>query len=117
MSDAAHDNRRRFERVFIQEGRWLACQATGEGVALDGEVCVLGLGGMFIRTAKVQPIGARVGIIMRNIADIVEADCVVRNNHHEGFGIEFVALAPKARRNLERILCRLKEPQPQNHQR
>lgn len=104
------ENRRRFERVILPQSRWLACQAVGEGTHLDGEVSVISVGGMFIRTAQAQPIGARFGIKMRNIADVVEADCVVRNHQDGGFGVEFLEMRPKFRDNLDRIISRLREP-------
>jgi hypothetical protein len=112
MSESAYQKQRRFERLSLPEGKRLICQATGDGLALDGEVSVLGLGGMYIRAAAAQPVGSRVAIRMRNIADVVEAECVVRDSRPEGFGVEFLDLRPKFRRNLERILARLKEPPP-----
>jgi len=109
MTPAPPDNRRRFERVVLPQTRWLACQAVGEGVHLDGEVSVISSGGMFIR-ASVAPIGARFGVKMRNIADVVEADCIVRNHQGDGFGVEFTEMRPKFRENLERIIERLRVP-------
>ncbi len=103
-------NRRRFERVALPESRWLACQAIGEGLHLDGAVTVISSGGMFIRAGRPQPIGARFGVKMRNIADVVEADCVVRNHQADGFGVEFVEMRPKFRDNLQRIIERLRDP-------
>ncbi|MBI3404616.1 MAG: PilZ domain-containing protein [Acidobacteria bacterium] len=110
MTQPPAPNRRRFERVSLAENRRLACSALGEGLHLDGEVTVISTGGMFIHTAAVQPIGARFDIKMRNIADVVEADCVVRNNEREGFGVEFIDMRPKFRENLERIIERLRTP-------
>jgi hypothetical protein len=109
MAEPLAPNRRRFERIDLPEGRRLICAAFGEGLHVDGEVTVIGSGGMFLRTAKVPDVGARLGIKMRSIADVVEADCVVRNNHHEGFGVEFVDMRPKFRENLDKILERLRE--------
>lgn len=109
MIDPLGPDRRRFERVNLSAKFPLACQARGEGLLLDGEVTVISTGGMFIRTAKVQPIGSRFEVKMRNIADVVEAECVVRNNHPEGFGVEFLEMKPTYRGNLERIIERLRE--------
>lgn len=112
MSNSAGVNRRRFSRVELPQNRWLACQAMGEGLHFDGEVSVISPGGLFIRTGKVQPVGARLGIKMRNIMDVVEADCVVRNHQGDGFGVEFVEMKPTFQNNLERIIERLSEPNP-----
>ncbi len=104
------ENRRRFQRVVLPQTRWLACQAIGEGTHLEGEVSVISTGGMFIRAEPAQPVGAKFGVKMRNIADVVEADCVVRNHQSAGFGVEFIEMRPKFRDNLERIIARLREP-------
>jgi len=107
---ASSENRRRFDRVELPQTRWLACQAMGEGIHVDGAVSVISSGGMFIRGAKAQPIGTRFEIKMRNIADVVEAHCVVRNHQGDGFGVEFIEMRPKFRDNLERIIDRLRAP-------
>lgn len=110
MGQSAAANRRRFQRVELPQNRWLACQAMGEGLHMDAEVTVISSGGMFIRAPKVQPIGSRIGIKMRNITDVVEADCVVRNQQGDGFGVEFIEMRPTFQSNLERIIERLREP-------
>lgn len=112
MSQPAGPNRRRFQRVELPQNRWLACQAMGEGLHFDGEVSVISPGGLFIRSGKVQPIGARLGVKMRNIMDVVEADCVVRNHQDDGFGVEFLEMRPTFQTNLERIIERLSDPGP-----
>lgn len=110
MAEPLAPNRRRFERIDLPEGRRLICSAYGGGVALDGEVTVISPGGMFIRTDEAQQIGSRFEIKMRNIADVVEAECVVRNKHPEGCGVEFVDMRAKFRENLDRIIERLRQP-------
>ena len=112
MSQSAEVNRRRFRRVELPQNRWLACQAMGEGLHFDGEVSVISPGGLFIRSPKVQHVGARLGIKMRNIMDVVEADCVVRNHQDDGFGVEFLDMRPTFQTNLERIIDRLRDPGP-----
>ena len=62
MSQSRGVNRRRFHRVELPQNRWLACQALGEGLHFDGEVSVISPGGLFIRSPKIQPIGAHLGI-------------------------------------------------------
>ena len=108
MSHTPAANRRRYERIDLTQSRWLACHTVGEGQHLDGAVSVISSGGMFIRSSRIHPIGTRLEVKMRNIADVVEADCVVRNHVSDGFGVEFVEIRPKFRDNLERILSRLR---------
>ncbi|MCI0352684.1 MAG: PilZ domain-containing protein [Acidobacteriales bacterium] len=96
---------RRFERIHLPHGK-LVCH--GVDTTLDGDVTVLGLGGMYIRTPKIQAMGAQFSVRLRNIADVVEAQCTVRGQGLDGMGVEFVSLQDKHQANLQRIIDRLK---------
>ena len=105
----ARPEQRRFERIQLPDGK-LVCH--GVDTSLDGDVTVLGMGGMYIRTPKIQALGATFNIRMRNIADIVEAQCAVRGQGLDGMGVEFVSLQEKHQQNLQRIIERFKSESP-----
>lgn len=105
MKTPSGPEQRRFERIQLPDGK-LVCH--GVDSVIDGDVTVLGMGGMYIRTPKIQAMGAQFNIRMRNIADIVEAQCTVRGQGIDGMGVEFVSLQNKHQENLKRIIERFK---------
>ena len=82
----------------------LRCE--GVDTELSGDVVMLGLGGLLIRTPVVFPKGTVFGVRIRDGEHEVEAVCAVRSVDPSGLGVEFVELRGKNEENLKRILQR-----------
>ncbi len=106
MRHSARNEYRHYQRVLVPEGAPLECR--GLGIALTGQVAVVGLGGMYIRTRESHPVGTAFGVRIRLDGDVVETVCVVRSREPGGLGVEFVRLRGKYEESLKRILGRLK---------
>lgn len=84
---------RRYPRKILDQPEWLECE--GVGCELRGHISVVGLGGVFIRTRNLFPVGRALGLRIRKGKEWLEAVCVVRSNESAGMGIEF--MPPRAR--------------------
>lgn len=91
---------RRYPRKILDESQWLECE--GVGCELQGQVRVVGLGGVFIRTRQTFPVGSALGLRIRNGNDWLEAVGVVRSQEPHGIGVEF--MPPR-----ERLLAQLND--------
>ncbi|MBI3404558.1 MAG: PilZ domain-containing protein [Acidobacteria bacterium] len=99
-------NYRRYGRVVIPEDKLMPCMGTSK--ELSGQVSIVGLGGMFIRTKDVLPTGT-VFAARFSFEDItVQTDCAVRYTNERGVGVEFVRLRGINTDSLQKILVRLK---------
>ena len=96
---------RRYPRVQIPQEKSIQCE--GVDTELHGEVAVLGLGGLLIRTPIVYPRGTVFGVRIRDGECEVEAICAVRSVDPGGLGVEFVQLRGENEENLKSILQRL----------
>lgn len=106
MRSAARQDYRYYERVLVPEHYPVQCE--GMGIALEGKVSVLSLGGMYIRTRESHPEGSAFGVRMRATGEVVETVCVVRRREPGGLGVEFMRLRGEQEKSLRRILARLK---------
>jgi hypothetical protein len=97
---------RRHQRYLVPEGQPLRCE--GIGIRCDGVVSVFGLGGMFIRTLDTHPVGATLALRIRGIGDDIRVECVVRDVHPGGFGVEFASLPAAEERKLKSLALSLK---------
>ncbi|MGH9793977.1 MAG: PilZ domain-containing protein [Candidatus Acidiferrales bacterium] len=107
MRTSGRNNYRFYQRVLVPDHYPVQCE--GVGIALDGKVSVLSLGGMYIRTRESHPEGSAFGIRMSASDDVVETVCVVRRREPGGLGVEFVKLRGQHEESLKRILARLKQ--------
>jgi len=107
MRMTGRDNYRYYPRVLVPDHFPVQCE--GMGIALAGQVSVLSLGGMYIRTRESHPEGSSFGVRMRASDDVVETVCVVRRREPGGLGVEFVHLRGQHEDNLKRIIARLKQ--------
>ncbi|MBI1750411.1 MAG: PilZ domain-containing protein [Acidobacteria bacterium] len=99
------DNRL-YDRLYLSETQYLNCE--GLGFAFEGQITVIGLGGLYIRTEKSYPMGTVLPVRIRAGGEVVEADCIVRDVEPHGFGTEFVKLRGANEDALKRILVRLR---------
>lgn len=107
MRLTSRENYRNYRRVLVPEHYPVQCE--GVGIALEGKVAVLSLGGMYIRTRESHPEGSSFGVRMRANGEVVETVCVVRRREPGGLGVEFVKLRGQHEDSLKRIIARLKQ--------
>jgi len=101
-----YKNFRRYGRVVVPENNLMPCEGTSK--PLRGEITIIGLGGMFIRTRASFPAGTVLGTRFRMEELVVETDCAVRYAAPTGLGVEFVRLRGTSSENLQKILAKLK---------
>ena len=99
-------NYRRYGRVVIPEEKLMPCLGTSK--ELTGQVSILGLGGMFIRTKDTFPTGTVLSVRFTFEDITVQTDCAVRYGNERGVGVEFVRLRGLNIDSLQKILMRLK---------
>lgn len=107
MRTAARTEYRNYRRVLVPEHYPVHCE--GVGITLNGQVAVLSMGGMYIRTRESHPEGSSFGMRIRANSDVVETVCVVRRREPGGLGVEFMTLRGQNEESLKRILARLKQ--------
>lgn len=97
---------RRYERVGLRKGPWVAWQ--GPSGRTVSRASTLGLGGLFIEAPEPAKIGAGLKIVFNVAGGEVRARAMVRNSHPgRGMGIEFVFMRPEHRARLAMQLQRL----------
>lgn len=97
---------RRYERVGLRKGPWVAWQGPrGRRVS---RASTLGLGGLFIEAPEPAEIGAGLKIVFNVAGGEIRARGMVRNSHPgRGMGVEFVFMKPEHRARLALQLRRL----------
>jgi hypothetical protein len=99
---------RRHARILLDPQHTLRCDSATPKI--NGSVTVIGLGGMFVRTASLQPFGTVLKLRVHNSV-VFEARCTVRSVAENGVGVEFTALARPEEEKLKNLLLHLR-PQP-----
>ena len=97
---------RLYDRVTLEEGKYIPCE--GLGFTFEGQVTVIGLGGLLIRTTKSYPVGTVLPLRLRSGDDVFEADCIVRDLEEGGIGVEFVKLRGANEEALRRMIQNLR---------
>jgi len=98
---------RRYPRKQLPDSQWLECE--GEGTELHGQISVVGLGGAFIRTTNLYPVGRPLGLRIRKGGEWIKAVCVVRSKESDGMGVEFMPPRTQLISHLSEVLG---EPKP-----
>ena len=96
---------RRHSRILLDPQHALRCESATPKI--NGSVTVIGLGGMFVRTASVQPFGTVLQLRVHNSV-IFEAGCTVRSVSENGVGVEFTAMARAEEEKLKNLLLHLR---------
>jgi hypothetical protein len=99
---SSETDERRYRRKILDQPEWLECE--GVGCELRGHVSVVGLGGVFIRTFQLLPVGSALGLRIRKGKEWLEAVCVVRSNETSGMGIEFMPPRAKLAPHLDELI-------------
>jgi Tfp pilus assembly protein PilZ len=102
-SDSEDDERRREERIPIND-------EFGRSAAGEHWVSDLSLGGVFVHTDELLPVGSMVELCFTILLDdpvVIEAfGKVVRHSHKpRGMGVEFAALQPEVQQRIEDVLA------------
>jgi hypothetical protein len=102
----ASSPKRRYRRIGLPNGPFIAWRGTGERVV--SRVETLGLGGVFIITPEPLMTGEALQVYFEVPGGEVRAKAVVRSScKGKGMGIEFTAMDPDARARLHKLLSRL----------
>ena len=103
---AASAAKRRYPRIGLPRGMFIAWQGPGE--RLVSRVATLGLGGLYISTADPPEVGDLVQVFFEVPGGEVRARAVVRvSEPGKGMGIEFTAMSTEARGRIHQLLRRL----------
>jgi PilZ domain len=107
----SEEEQRRYTRKILDEPKWLECE--GVGCELHGHLSVIGLGGGFIRTRNLFPVGSALGLRFRKGNEWLEAVCVVRSNENNGMGIEFMPPRNRLATHLNDVIGDSNPQEPQ----
>ena len=102
MSEEGTREKRRYSRVGIPKGMWVAWE--GSGQRLVSRVFDLSLGGVFIPTPEPPPVGTSIKLVFEMSGRNIRARAVVRRSVSGGMGVEFVAMGYEERGILVRLL-------------
>ena len=103
MSEEGTREKRRYSRVGIPKGMWVAWE--GSGQRFVSRVFDLSLGGLFIATPEPPPVGTFVKLVFETSGRDVRARAIVRRTvPGRGMGVEFVAMGYEERGILVRLL-------------
>ena len=98
--------KRRYPRVGLEKGIYVAWQGVGERVV--SQIMTVGLGGLFIRVDNPPPVGDVIRLYFEAPGGEIRARAVIRNSvQGEGMGIQFTSMGPEARGRLTQMLRRL----------
>jgi hypothetical protein len=93
---------RHYVRRRLPESQLLVCE--GVDRALSGQISILGLGGMFVRTHETYPVGTTIDVRIHAPEEVIETQCVVRDVQPGGLGVEFTRLRGKNEESLRKFL-------------
>jgi hypothetical protein len=102
MSEEGTREKRRYSRVGIPKGMWVAWE--GSGQRLVSRVFDLSLGGVFIPTPEPPPVGTSIKLVFEMSGRDIRARAIVRRRVSGGMGVEFVTMGYEERGILVRLL-------------
>jgi hypothetical protein len=106
---SAKDKTRRYARIGLPKGMWIAWEHGG--LRKVSRVGVLALGGLFITTPNPPPVGDVIQLIFQVPDGDVRARATVRDSQQgKGMGVEFTAMGSEARARLNHLLKVLSGP-------
>lgn len=103
MTQERQGEKRRYSRVEMPKGMWVAWEGSGQRFVT--QVFDLSLGGVFVPTADPPPVGTSVKLVIEISGRDIRARAIVRRSvSGVGMGIEFVAMGGEERGKLKRLL-------------
>jgi PilZ domain-containing protein len=106
MSAEPSEKKRRYPRIELPKGMWVAWHDGGKRLA--SRIKILGMGGLFISIPDPPAVGTAVRLIFEVPSGEVRARAIVRSvKPGEGMGVEFKEMAMEDRARLQQLLKRL----------
>jgi hypothetical protein len=97
---------RRYPRVGLRRGMYVAWQGVGERVV--SRIATVGLGGLFVKVSNPPPVGDVIRLYFEIPGGEIRARAVIRNSvPGDGMGIQFTSMEPEARGRLTLLLREL----------
>jgi c-di-GMP-binding flagellar brake protein YcgR len=106
MSHQNVEDRRKHTRILLPEHQFLHCK--GINPKFEGQVSIIGAGGLFIRTNQSLSMGQTIRLKVEHPNLNLEAEAKVRDVNEKGVGIEFTDLDPPRQRTLQDFLRSLR---------
>lgn len=106
MSQQNQIDRRKHKRILLPEHHFLPCR--GLDPKFDGQVSIIGTGGLFVRTREPFEMGQTIKIRVEATALNFEVVCTVRDVSEKGAGVEFAPLDQPQQRVLNNFLSTLR---------
>ncbi|HEY1482195.1 MAG TPA: PilZ domain-containing protein [Candidatus Acidoferrum sp.] len=99
-------SRRLYSRVETSENVWVYWRCDGR--ADVSSVHDMGMGGLFLKTTQVKPVGSLVNLHFLIQEGQLRADAVVRYAKTGGLGLKFAAISQEDRPKLAALMTRLR---------
>jgi c-di-GMP-binding flagellar brake protein YcgR len=106
MSFQNAEDRRKHRRILLPEHQFLSCK--GLDPKFEGQVSVIGAGGLYVRTRHQLTMGQNVRLKVEHPNLILEVEAKVRDVTETGAGLEFNELDPPRQRTLQDFLRSLR---------
>jgi len=106
MSHQNVEDRRKHIRILLPEHQFLCCK--GIDPKFEGQVSIIGTGGLFIRTNHPLAMGQSLYLRIEDPSLNLEIDCKVRDASQNGAGVEFINVDPPRQRTLQGFLRTLR---------
>jgi c-di-GMP-binding flagellar brake protein YcgR len=102
MTYNSAEDRRKHKRILLPEHQFLHC--TGIDPKFEGEVSIIGSGGLFVRTKQSLTMGQTIHLKVEDPNLNLETEAKVRDVSEKGAGVEFANLDAPTQRKLQDFL-------------
>jgi hypothetical protein len=92
----------------VPSGHEMRVHEKDGGPEFRGNVTVIGLGGMFIRTERTKPPGTVMRLTLDDPVAAFDSECTVRHVSQNGVGVEITKISPESEQRLRFLLGQLK---------
>jgi c-di-GMP-binding flagellar brake protein YcgR len=106
MSHQNVEDRRKHKRILLPEHQFLHCR--GIDPKFEGQVSIIGAGGLFIRTNQSLSMGQTIRLKVEHPNLNLEVEAKVRDVSQNGVGVEFINADPPRQRTLQDFLHSLR---------
>lgn len=106
MYQASTPSRRSTSRVEVSEGVWVYWRCDGHEYV--SRVRNLSLGGLFVETSGIRPVGIRANLDFLVQEGPIRADALVRHATTSGLGLKFLVVREADRPRLASLVMRLR---------
>ncbi len=106
MTYNSSEDRRKHKRILLPEHQFLHC--IGVDPKFEGEVSIIGSGGLFVRTKQSLTMGQTIHLKVEDPNLNLETEAKVRDVNEKGAGVEFTNLDAPRQRVLQDFLRTLR---------